>query len=252
MQTIDNGMRHLGRAAILAAEIVRHLRNPSAWFRLAVEEAVRQTYGTLPLVIFLSILGGSVASQQTGFQFEGSLPYWVIGSVVAAGSITELAPLLTGIAMVAVTGTRIAAELASMKVSEQIDALELMGRNPIPYLVVPRVLGGLFSGMVLVSLSLAVAIFSGWIVAILVTPVTTADFWFGVRYFTRDFIFYFALIKASSFGIMTAFLSTYIGLEASGGSSEIGHTTRAAAVTTISSVLVLDASLAPLLKIFPG
>lgn len=213
-----------------------------------MEEMHRQAFYSLPLVLFLTALGGAVTSQQTGYQFDGVLPYWVIGSVVGASVITELAPLLTGIAMVGIVGARIAAELGTMQVTEQIDALEVIGRDPVTYLVTPRVVAGLVVGPVLVALALAASLVAGWGIAVLVTPVTTPDFWMGVRYYVRDFPFFFALIKGAAFGVAVAFIASYVGLEARGGSTGVGRTTTWAVVAMLSALLVVDVLLAPLLK----
>ncbi|MBI4409536.1 MAG: ABC transporter permease [Gemmatimonadetes bacterium] len=245
-------LEHLGRSSLLAAAVVSALPHPQHWLAGAFEEARRQAYGALPLVLFLTGLGGAVTSQQTGYQFEGVLPYWVIGSVVAASVITELAPLLTGIALVGVVGARIAAELGAMEVTEQVDALEVIGRDPVTYLVVPRVLAGLLAAPVLVALALAASLFAGWGVAVLVTPVTSAEFWFGVRYYMRDFPLFFALIKGAAFGLSITFIASYVGLQARGGSRGVGRATTRAVVAMVSALLVLDTLFAPLLKLVPS
>lgn len=246
---VRTALGHVGRAAVLGAAVLRALVRPGAWWRAAVEEIHRQAFHALPLVLFLTALGGAVTSQQTGYQFEATLPYWVIGSVVGASVITELAPLLTGIALVGIVGARIAAELGAMQVTEQVDALEVIGRDPVGYLVTPRVVAGLVVGPVLVALALASSLVAGWAVAVLVTPVRSADFWFGVRYYVRDFPFFFALIKGGAFGLAVTFVASYVGLEARGGSSGVGRATTRAVVAMLSAILVLDALLAPLLKV---
>lgn len=243
------GLGHFGRATLLASAVLRALRRPRPWFGSALEEMSRQSYGALPLVLLLSGLGGAVTSQQTGYQFAGDLPLWVIGSVVAASVITELAPILSGIALVGIVGARIAAELGSMKASQQIDALEIMGRDPVEYLVVPRVVAGVVVAPLLVALALAFALFAGWAVAILVTPVTSAEFWFGVRFYVRDFPFFFAVIKGAAFGLAITFIASYVGLEARADSAGVGRATTSAVVAMLVAVLVLDALLAPLLKV---
>jgi len=248
---LQRALEHIGRLTLLALGIARAFRTPGKWFDTALEETRRQAFGALPLVLFLTAVGGAVTSQQTGYQFESTLPLWVIGSVVAASVITELAPLLTAIALVGIVGARIAAELAAMQVTEQIDALEVIGRDPIPFLVVPRVIAGFVSAPILVALALAGSMLAGWAAAILITPVTSADFWFGVRYFMRDFPFFFALIKGAVFGTAITFIACYVGLQASGGSSGVGRATTAAVVAMLSAILVLDLLMAPLLKIIP-
>src|SRR5512145_1630563 len=110
------GLERAGRASLLALAILKVLPRP----RLYAVSALQQSYvigiQSLPLVLFIAMLGGAVTSQQSGVQFSGGLTLWVIGSVLAASVITELGPLLTAIVMMARTGASIAAELASMQV----------------------------------------------------------------------------------------------------------------------------------------
>lgn len=246
---LRQGLEHLGRAALLAVAVAGALRTPRKWLAASLEEMHRQALIALPLAVFLAALGGVVTSQQTGYQFQASLPYWVIGNVVAATVITEMAPLLTAFALVGIVGARIAAELGAMQVTEQIDALEVIGRDPVTYLVVPRVLAGLVVGPILVAFALPASLFAGWAAALLTTPVTSADFWFGVRYYIRDFPFFFALIKGVAFGVGITFVGSYVGLEARGGSMGVGRATTWAVVAMISAIVVLDTLLVPLLKL---
>src|SRR5690606_5465906 len=121
---------------------------------------------------------------QTGAQFAGALPIWVVGSVVAKSVITELAPVLTGLVLVGRIGARIAAEIGTMRVTEQLDALYAMGRDPVRFLVVPRVLGGFLVFPALVVLANLAGMFAGWLLGILtVDGLTTADFLYGARYY---------------------------------------------------------------------
>ena len=249
-RVLREALAHIGRSAVLAGAVVRSLARPRQWWHLALGEVHRQAFSALPLVLLLTSLGGAVTSQQVGYQFDGVLPYWVIGSVMAASVITELAPLLTGIALVGIVGARIAAELGAMQVTEQVDALEVIGRDPVTYLVTPRVVAGVAVGPVLVALALAASLVAGWAIAVLVTPVTSTDFWFGVRFYVRDFPFFFALIKGVAFGLAVTFTASYVGLETRGGSSGVGRATTVAVVAMLSVILVVDTLLAPLLKVF--
>jgi phospholipid/cholesterol/gamma-HCH transport system permease protein len=210
---------HLGRALILTGAVLSALRYPARWARAAAAEANRQIADSFVLIILVALLGGALIAQQIGVQFQGNLPSWVIGAIVAASTITEVTPLFAGIMLSGVVGTRIAAELGAMRVTEQVDALEVMGRNPVAYLVVPRAVGAIIAAPVLTVFALAAALLAGWVASVLVTQATTADFWFG-----------------------------YCGLEAGGGSQGVGHATRRAVVVTIVAIIFLDVSLIPLLK----
>jgi phospholipid/cholesterol/gamma-HCH transport system permease protein len=206
---------------------------------------------SIPLVLIMATLGGSVVALQTVTQFTGSVPLWVVGSVLAAGVLTELGPVLTGIVLVGRVGARIAEELASMRVKEQIDALYSLGRDPVPALIVPRVLAGLVVLPPLVILADAVGIAAGWATGLLfIDGLTSADVIYGMRFYFYPFALVYSVLKAMAFGVAITFLSSLIGLEAGGGAEGVGRTTTRAVVTTTLALMVLDVLFVPLLKAF--
>jgi phospholipid/cholesterol/gamma-HCH transport system permease protein len=240
---------HIGRATLLLLAVARALLHPRRWVRATLHELHRQTFDTLPMALTLSVLGGALISQQTGYQFQGTLPSWIVGSIVAASLVTEVTPLFVGFSFIGIIGTRITAEIAAMQVTEQIDALEVMGRDPVQYLVVPRVVAGLLVGPLVTALCLVASMASGWFFALLTTRATSIDFWFGVRHYMRDFPLFYALIKGAAFSFAVTFISSYAGLEARGGSTGVGRTTRVAVIAMIAAVIVLTTALVPLLKL---
>lgn len=242
---------HIGRATLLCGTMVRALAQPRDWAGPALVELRRQTSDALPLVLLLTALGGALIAQQTGYQFQGSLPSWIVGAVVAASVVTEMTPLFAGFALVGIIGARITAEIGAMQVTEQIDALEVMGRNAVPHLVLPRVLAGVLAAPIVVALGLVASLLAGWGTALLTTRADSSDFWFGVRHYMRDFPMFYALIKAGAFGFAITFIACYAGLEAHGGSTGVGRTARQAVVAMIVAIIALDVALVPLLKLVP-
>jgi phospholipid/cholesterol/gamma-HCH transport system permease protein len=241
-------LSHIGAVLLLLARMGSSLTRPREWLRPMLTELHRQAFDAVPLALVLSALGGALISQQTGYQFQGTLPSWVVGAIVAASLVTEITPLFTGFALVSMVGTRITAEIAAMQVTEQIDALEVIGRDPVTHLVLPRVLAGVIVGPLVMSLALAVSMIAGWLVALATTRATSVDFWFGVRHYMRDFPLFFALIKGAAFSTAIAFISSYTGLEAAGGSAGVGRATCRAVVAMIAAIVFLDTALVPLLK----
>lgn len=239
----------IGRATLLGLSLTRSLVRPGDWLRATITELHRQSFDALGLTIVLTVAGGALIAQQTGYQFQGTLPSWVVGAIVAASVITEITPLFVGLTFVGVVGTRIAAELAAMQATEQVDALEVIGRDPVVYLVAPRVLASCFAGPLLIAVGLGASIVAGWGVALITTRAGTADFWFGVRHYMRDFPMFYALIKGAAFSTAITFIACYAGLHSSGGSAGVGRTVRQAVVAMISAVIVLDTALVPLLKV---
>jgi phospholipid/cholesterol/gamma-HCH transport system permease protein len=239
----------VGRWSEAAGYSLRALSRPRLWLGPLAAETHRQIIDSLALVLLLAGLGGALLAQQIGYQFQGSLPAWVVGSILAASLVTEMTPLFTGFAMVGMIGTRIAAELGAMRVTEQIDALEVMGRDPGTVVVLPRIGGALIAAPVLMAFALVVSLLAGWGSAVLTTRADTNDFWFGVRHYMRDFPLFFALIKGIAFGGAVATIGCICGLGAGGGAGGVGQATRRAVVLMITAIVVLDTALVPLLKV---
>src|SRR5687768_14929865 len=245
------GLERIGRAADLFWHILKVLPHPRLYLSEALQQGFLIGIRSLPLVMFIGMLGGAVTSQQSGAQFSGGLPLWVIGSVLAASVLTELGPLLTAIVMMARVGAAIAAELASMHVTEQIDALRAMGRDPVAFLVTPRVLAGIMVFPPLVIIADASGLFAGWLVGqFAVEGLTGDDIIYGMRFYFRPWALWFSLIKGAVFGFGVTFIACLVGLEGGGGAEGVGKTTTTAVVITTIVLMVLDVMLAPLLKMF--
>jgi phospholipid/cholesterol/gamma-HCH transport system permease protein len=251
MRRLEHALAAVGEATVLGWQIVKVLPRPRLYATSALHHAYVMGIQSLPLVLVMAFLGGAVTSQQTGAQFAGGLPLWVIGSVLAASVLTELAPVLTAIVLMARIGAAIAAELASMKVTEQIDALVAMGRDPVAFLVVPRVVAGLLVFPPLVILANAMGLAAGWAIGVLVVDgLTSADVVYGMRYYFRPWALYFSVIKGAVFGLAITFIACFVGLRGSGGAEGVGRTTTQAVVATTLAIMVLDVLMVPLLKAF--
>jgi phospholipid/cholesterol/gamma-HCH transport system permease protein len=251
LRPVRTGLDRLGRASILFWQILRVLPRPRLYLTTALQQGYLIGIKSLPLVMFIGMLGGAVTSQQSGAQFTGGLPLWVIGSVLAASVLTELGPLLTAIVMMARVGAAIAAELASMHVTEQIDALRAMGRDPVAFLVVPRVVAGVLVFPALVIMADFSGLFAGWLVGQLaVDGLTSADIIYGMRFYFRPWALWFSILKGAVFGFAVTFIACLVGLEGGGGAEGVGRTTTAAVVVTTIMLMVIDVLLAPLLKMF--
>lgn len=251
LRPATTGLGRLGRATLLVWAILRVLPRPRLYLSAALQQSYNIGVKSLPLVLFIAMLGGAVTSQQSGAQFSGGLPLWVIGSVLAASVLTELGPLLTAIVMMARVGASIAAELASMQVTEQIDALRAMGRDPVAFLVVPRVVAGVIVFPALVILADFAGLFAGWgIGQLAVQGLTGEDIIYGMRFYFRPWALWFSVIKGACFGFAVTFIACLVGLEGGGGAEGVGRTTTAAVVVTTVMLMVIDVLLAPLLKAF--
>src|SRR6185436_16381452 len=134
---------HVGSFSILVADMLRGLSEWRIYVPRGFEQAMAIGYGSLPIVLMIAGFAGAVTSLQAGYQFTGSVPLYIYGTVIVESIVLELGPVLTGLILAGRIGARYAAELGTMRVTEQIDALESLGRSPVSHLILPRVLAGM-------------------------------------------------------------------------------------------------------------
>lgn len=195
---------------------------------------------SLPLVLIISVFTGAVAAWQAAYQLQGIAPLSFLGSATSRAIITELAPVLTGIVIAGRVGASIAAELGTMKVTEQIDALETMAINPVRYLAMPRFLASVLMMPVLVIFANVIAVFGAFIVSNYFLGVSFAIFFESVK---RFFVFsdlISGLIKTVFFGGITALLGCHIGFRTEGGAEGVGLSTIRSFVLSAALILILD------------
>jgi phospholipid/cholesterol/gamma-HCH transport system permease protein len=196
---------------------------------------------SVPIILVTGILSGIVTSQQGGYQFTGSVPLYVIGSVVTSSIILELGPVLTAVVFIGRVGARITAELGTMRVSEQIDALHSLGRDPVRTLAAPRIVAGMLVLPMLVAIANAVGIAAGMFAAEASLGLGYESFLYGARIFWHTFDIYYSIGKAMVFGLIIPLIAVHMGLRAHGGAEGVGRATTDAVVYMIMAVLVLDA-----------
>jgi phospholipid/cholesterol/gamma-HCH transport system permease protein len=240
-------LAHAGRLTRLMVEIFRGFAEWRIWVPRAFEEAANIGLGSLPIILLVSAFAGAVTALQTGYQFTGNIPYYVAGSLIVESVVLELGPVLSGLILAGRIGARYAAELGTMRVTEQIDALETLGRSPASHLVIPRVLAGLVMVPMLVVVADVVGVVCGWLAVRQVLPVSDDAFKYGARVFWHPFDAYYSVIKGFAFGICITVISCYCGVSTEQGAEGVGKSTTNAVVASCVMVLLLDTLLAKLL-----
>jgi phospholipid/cholesterol/gamma-HCH transport system permease protein len=172
---------------------------------------------------------------------SGAVPLYFVGTLVEKTITMELAPVLTGLALSGRVGANIAAQLGTMRVTEQIDALETLAYDPQAYLVVPRVIAGTIMFPVVVAAAMLVGVTAGWIASIALLDMSSPEFVKGLRLFFQAFDIRYGLIKAASFGTAVTFIGCLTGMTASGGAEGVGRAATRAVVYSATLILVLDA-----------
>lgn len=231
---------------LLVAHSLRALVGLQVSFRSVLHQVHVMGVQSLPIILVTAILSGVVTSQQGGYQFQGSIPLYILGSVVTASVILELGPVLTAIVLAGRVGARITAELGTMKVSEQIDALHALGRDPVAVLAAPRILAGVLVMPVLVAIANLVGVVAGMLAARATVGLGYESFLYGARLFWHNWDLVYSLMKAVTFGFAIPLIAVHMGLRTRGGAAGVGSTTTAAVVFMLLTILVLDALFPPL------
>lgn len=236
-----------GRFCRFVAESGRALSDVRTWPGLSIGQMRKLGVNSLPIALFLSAFTGIVLALQASYTFTGAIPLYFVGALVGKTMILELGPVLTGLALSGRIGANIAAELGTMRVSEQIDALETMAYNPVAYLVVPRVIAGTVMVPMIVVFANVIGITAGWITSMNMLGLTTTQFVRGLRLFYDPFDITFFLIKSMSFGFVITLVGCYQGFNTQGGAEGVGVATTRAVVIASVLILVLDAFWAAML-----
>jgi phospholipid/cholesterol/gamma-HCH transport system permease protein len=231
----------LGGFSRFTGDSFKALPNVGTWGPLLVGQMRRLGVDSLPIALFLAAFTGIVLALQASYTFTGAIPLYFVGTLVGKTVMLELGPVLTGLALSGRIGANIAAELGTMRVSEQIDALETMAYNPVSYLVVPRVVAGTLMVPVIVTFANVVGIAAGWITALNMLDMSSEQFQFGLRLFYDPFDVTFYIIKSISFGFVVTIVGCYQGFNTQGGAEGVGVATTRAVVLASVLILVLDA-----------
>lgn len=219
--------------------------------RVSFREFMRQIHviglQSVPIVLVTAGLAGIVTSQQGGYQFTGSVPLYVLGSVVVESMVLEMGPVLTAIVLVGRVGARITAELGTMQVSEQIDALHSLGRDPVEILAAPRILAAIIALPILVGLANLFGILTGMFAARVTAGLGYESFLYGARLFWHNWDLFYSFAKALAFGFAIPVIAIHMGLRTGGGAAGVGKTTTQSVMFMTLTILILDALFPPLL-----
>jgi phospholipid/cholesterol/gamma-HCH transport system permease protein len=240
-------VKYVGGVILLLGRIFKGLPRLFGDFHLLVEQMSLMGVNSLPLVLLTSVFTGAVSSVQAAYQFKNLVPMRYLGTAVGKAVVIELGPVLTALVVAGRVGASIAAELGTMKVTEQIDALESMAIDPVPFLVTPRFLAGLIMLPVLTILADFVAILGGYLVALLFLQVSSHTFLSGLKMFFDIGDVLAGLLKAFAFGGIIGIIGCYQGFQTRGGAKGVGQSTTRAVVISSVMILISDYLLASVL-----
>lgn len=239
--------RHAGQLGLLVWGIAVAVAKGRVPLREIAAQMYWMGFRSLPIVIITALLAGVVTTQQGGYQFTGSVPLYVLGSVVTSSIVLELGPVLTAVVLIGRVGARITAEFGTMQVSEQIDAMHSLGRDPVRVLAAPRVIAGIIVVPILVGIADAVGVFAGMWAARATVGLGPEAFFYGTRLFWHNWDLFYSLMKGLAFGFAIPLIAVHMGFRTRGGAEGVGRATTSSVMFMTLTVLILDAIFPPLL-----
>lgn len=241
------GFIQIGRGFLLLSEIVAQLPNAWRMRREVLDQMHIVAIGSMPLVITTAVFVGAVTAVQAVYQMQAYVPMVFLGTVISKSVFIELGPVLTALVVGGRLCANYAAELGTMKVTEQIDAMEIMAIDPIRYLALPRFIAAVLMLPVATIIANTVAILGGFLVSVMTLDVTAATFIEGMRAYFVSSDLLGGLFKSFIFGGIIALSGIHYGMSTEGGAEGVGRATMGAVVACMLSILVADYILAAVL-----
>lgn len=241
-------MKSIGKYFIFLGITFSNPGSFSTYFKLFINECVNIGLSSIVIVSIVSAFIGAVTTIQTAYNLVSPLiPRYVIAQVVRDMTILELAPSITAIVFAGKVGSNIASELGTMRITEQIDALEVMGINSASYLVLPKIIATFFMYPLLVILAAFLSIFGGYWAGIVSGVITPQEYIYGIQFELIEFTVTFAMIKSFVFAFLISSISSFKGYYTVGGALEVGKASTSAVTNSVIAVLIADYLLAQLL-----
>lgn len=240
VEWVKKGLLEIQEYVRLCAATARGIVSRPFYWHDFIEQLDVIGLGSLTVVVLTGFFTGAVLALQSGATLDqfGARPY--VGRLVSASMVKELGPVLTALMLAGRVGSGIAAELGSMVVTDQINALRALGTDPIRKLVVPRVLAGFFMTPILVAVSNTVGMLGGWLVAAGQLRVATSVYWTSVIDGLYMGDVWMGVLKPIFLGVVLVTVGCHVGLRTSGGTQGVGRATTNAVVTASIAVIVVD------------
>ena len=238
---------HIGRYTKFIRSV---LRGPDKWnmfYKMLVKEMGIIGIDSLGIVVLLATFMGAVMCLQTAHQVSGWYPAYIIGFTVRQTMILEFSPTLIPIILAGKVGSNIASQLGTMRVTEQIDALEIMGVNSSGYLVLPKIIAGLFCIPILVVMSMFLGVASGAGIAFVTKVCSMAEYQEGIQLDFESYSVVYALLKTSVFALIMTSVSAYHGYHTEGGALDVARSSTKAVVYSAVIIMITDLVLTQIL-----
>ena len=239
---------HIGRYLILMGRVFAPPEKKKMYYRQTIKEIEFLGLNSMGIVAIISIFIGAVITIQTSYNTESPLyPSYLIGLAVRDILLLEFSSTIVALILAGKIGSNIASELGSMRITEQIDALEIMGVNSASFLIMPKILAAVFFLPFLTIMSIFIGLVGGWLGGIATGVVSSQDYLYGIQYAFIPYYITYTLIKAAIFGFIITSISAYRGYYAYGGALQVGKSSTRAVVESSIFILITNYVLTQLL-----
>ncbi len=241
-------MKSIGKYFIFLGSLFVNRESFKTYVRLIFDESILLGVNSIFIVAIVSTFMGAVTAVQSAYNLVSPLiEDYIIGTLVRDMTVLELAPTVIAIVFAGKVGSSISSGLGTMRITEQIDALEVMGINSASYLVLPKIISSVLMYPLLVILAMFLSIYGGYIAGTLTNILTEQEYIYGIRLDFNPFTIKFALIKSVVFGFLISSISAYKGFFTKGGALEVGIASTSAVTNSCIAILLADYLLAELL-----
>ena len=231
-------LENLGKYILLIGMVFSKPEKFKVYYRQTIREIESLVINSIGIVIIISLFMGAVITLQTRYNLENPLiPLYLIGLTARDTMLLEFSSTMVGLILAGKVGSNVASEIGHMRITEQIDALEIMGVNSASYLILPKIIATVIFNPMLTMISMFVGISGGWLAAIFTGALSSADYIMGIQYWFIPYYITYAMIKTVVFAFIITSVPAFFGYYVKGGALEVGKASTKGVVT--SSILIL-------------
>lgn len=235
-------LANIGRYMILMKSVFSLPEKISIYYRQTIREIENHGLGSIGIIAIISLFVGAAITIQTNFNIENPwLPRYIVGVTVRDSLLLEFSSTMVGLVIAGKSGSSIASEIGMMRVTEQIDALEVMGINAASFLILPKLVAMVLFLPLLCAISVAVGLAGGYLVCTVGDVIPVSDYIYGIQYVFYPYYLTYAMVKTAFYAFLIASIAGYFGFHVTGGAVQVGKSSTRAVV--LSSIMILLADL---------
>jgi phospholipid/cholesterol/gamma-HCH transport system permease protein len=240
--SISGFFYEIGRYSLFIRSVFRRPEKWSIYYHRFIDECISLGINSLGIVSIMSLFIGAVITLQTSYNIDSPfIPLYTVGFTTRQSIVLEFSPTIISLILAGIVGSNISSEIGSMRVTEQIDALDIMGVNSAGYLVLPKILGAMFMFPFVIIISMFLGLIGGWLFGVVMAgEITGETYRYGIQYWFDPYSIKYALTKTTVFAYIITSIASYYGYHTSGGSVEVGRSSTRAVV--VSSIFILLAN----------